>query len=50
MAEPEQTMYFIEFTLDDAVVRNPIFDTNNATLSFEVTTNNGSAFPHLSSK
>jgi hypothetical protein len=41
MAEPEQTMYFIEFTLDDAVVRNPIFDTNNATLSFEVTTNDG---------
>ena len=41
MAELEQTMYFIEFTLDDAVVRNPMFDTNNATLLFEVTTKNG---------
>ena len=41
MDELEQTMYFIEFSLDDAVVRNPIFDTNNATLSFEITTKNG---------
>ena len=41
MAELEQTMYFIEFSLDDAVVRNPMFDTNNATLLFEVTTRNG---------
>ena len=41
MDELEQTMYFIEFTLNEAVVRNPIFDTHNATLLFKVTTNNG---------
>ncbi len=44
MAELEQTMYFIEFALDDADVRNPIFDTNNATLLFAVTPNNDGRF------
>jgi glucose/arabinose dehydrogenase len=40
MAEPVQTMHFIEVSLESAIVRDPNFDANNGTFSFEVTTSN----------